>query len=301
MVRLLPDMAGINLETSDTVDSSGLNQERSDGRNKEEESDRLLRVDVWERASVAEVEMEIPGSSSFRQRNNHSNSPFAVDRNVDFKTFPFDVDIAGSSGLVHSESRAKLEADGNLSGTISAADIVRTLIFILLWYTFSTCLTLYNKELLGDKLGMFPAPLLMNTVHFTVQAVLSKIVLWFQNRKRDIAVIMTWKDYFLRVVPTALATALDVNLSNASLVFISVTFATMCKSASPVFLLIFAFGFKLESPSIKLFGIIIIISIGILLTVARETEFEFWGFIFVMLAAVMSGFRWCMTQVLLQV
>lgn len=35
--------------------------------------------------------------------------------------------------------------------------------------------------------------------------------------------------------------------------------------------------------------------------VAKETEFEFWGFVLVMLAAVMSGFRWCMTQILLQV
>ncbi|XP_010248369.1 PREDICTED: probable sugar phosphate/phosphate translocator At1g06470 isoform X2 [Nelumbo nucifera] len=102
------------------------------------------------------------------------------------------------------------------------------------------------------------------------------------------------------VVPTALGTALDINLSNVSLVFISVTFATMCKSASPIFLLLFAFAFRLETPSIQLLGIILIISIGILLTVAKETEFEFWGFIFVMLADVMSGFRWCMTQILLQ-
>lgn len=102
------------------------------------------------------------------------------------------------------------------------------------------------------------------------------------------------------VVPTALSTAMDVNLSNASLVFISVTFATMCKSASPIFLLVFAFAFRLESPSIRLFGIMFVISVGVLLTVAKETEFEFWGFIFVMLAAVMSGFRWTMTQILLQ-
>lgn len=86
------------------------------------------------------------------------------------------------------------------------------------------------------------------------------------------------------VIPTAIATALDVNLSNESLVFISVTFATMvrlstelselvespflcirlisvniiliseyiyfwfsllqCKSASPIFLLVFAFVFR---------------------------------------------------------
>jgi solute carrier family 35 protein C2 len=138
------------------------------------------------------------------------------------------------------------------------------------------------------------------------------------------------------VVPTALGTAMDINLSNESLVFISVTFATMvsyfiyygrsmqllwnlrvkqgetclmicmcffhlqCKSAAPIFLLLFAFAFRLESPSLKLFGIISVISAGVLLTVAKETEFEFWGFVFVMLAAVMSGFRWCMTQVLLQ-
>jgi hypothetical protein len=35
--------------------------------------------------------------------------------------------------------------------------------------------------------------------------------------------------------------------------------------------------------------------------VAKETEFNLWGFIFIMLAAVMSGFRWSMTQILLQV
>ncbi|CAM0912818.1 unnamed protein product [Alopecurus aequalis] len=140
----------------------------------------------------------------------------------------------------------------------------------------------------------------MNTVHFALQAVLSKIIMLFQAKGLDTAVEMSWKDYFMRVVPTALGTALDINLSNASLVFITVTFATMCKSASPIFLLLFAFAFRLESPSIKLLGIIVVISVGVLLTVARETDFDFWGFIFVTLAAVMSGFRWSMTQILLQ-
>ncbi|KAL7000612.1 hypothetical protein U1Q18_001764 [Sarracenia purpurea var. burkii] len=184
--------------------------------------------------------------------------------------------------------------------SISTIDVLKTLSLILVWYTFSTSLTLYNKNLLGDDLGNFPAPLLMNTVHFAMQALLSKAITWFWSQRFQPNVSMSWKDYFLRVVPTALGTALDINLSNASLVFISVTFATMCKSASPIFLLLFAFAFRLESPSYKLSGIIFIISIGILFTVAKETEFEFWGFVFVMLAAVMSGFRWTMTQILLQ-
>ncbi|KAK4845841.1 hypothetical protein QYF36_009768 [Acer negundo] len=188
----------------------------------------------------------------------------------------------------------------NTKNSIFAADVLKTLFFILMWYTFSTFLTLYNKTLLGDDMGKFPAPLLMNTVHFSMQAVLSKAITWFWSHRFQPSVVMSWRDYFLRVVPTALATAMDVNLSNASLVFISVTFATMCKSAAPIFLLLFAFAFRLESPSIKLLGIMIVISVGILLTVAKETDFEFWGFVFVMLAAVMSGFRWCMTQILLQ-
>ncbi|XP_059664983.1 probable sugar phosphate/phosphate translocator At1g06470 isoform X1 [Cornus florida] len=188
----------------------------------------------------------------------------------------------------------------NCKSSIPVADVLKTLFFILVWYTFSTFLTLYNKTLLGNDLGKFPAPLLMNTFHFGMQAVLSKSITWFWSQRFQPSVTMSWNDYFLRVVPTALGTALDINLSNASLVFISVTFATMCKSASPIFLLLFAFAFRLESPSVKLLGIILIISTGILLTVAKETEFELWGFIFVMLASVMSGFRWTMTQILLQ-
>ncbi|KAE8694099.1 putative sugar phosphate/phosphate translocator [Hibiscus syriacus] len=205
--------------------------------------------------------------------------------------------------------RSAYIGDGGASSTVgmktsrnsvSTADVLRTLFFILVWYTFSTFLTLYNKTLLGDELGKFPAPFLMNTIHFTFQAFLSKAITWYWSHRFQPSVPMSYSDYFYRVVPTALSTALDVNLSNVSLVFISVTFATMCKSAAPIFLLLFAFAFRLESPSFKLFGIMMVISVGVLLTVARETEFDFWGFVFVMLAAVMSGFRWCMTQILLQ-
>uniref|UniRef100_J3MBC9 Sugar phosphate transporter domain-containing protein n=2 Tax=Oryza brachyantha TaxID=4533 RepID=J3MBC9_ORYBR len=204
-------------------------------------------------------------------------------------------------GLRPSESVTKLESlERAERAALAPAVVLKTGFYILVWYAFSTCLTLYNKTLLGDKLGKFPAPLLMNTVHFALQAGLSKIIMHFQSKGMDNAVEMGWKDYFMRVVPTALGTALDINLSNASLVFISVTFATMCKSASPIFLLMFAFAFRLESPSIKLLGIIVVISTGVLLTVAKETDFDFWGFIFVTLAAVMSGFRWSMTQILLQ-
>ncbi|XP_066314996.1 probable sugar phosphate/phosphate translocator At1g06470 [Miscanthus floridulus] len=184
---------------------------------------------------------------------------------------------------------------------ISPRFLAKVIGLIACWYTLSTCLTLYNKEMLGKQMWKFPAPFLMNTVHFTLQAVASRAIVWFQQRGLEGGPSkMSWKDYCLRVVPTALATALDINLSNISLVFITVTFATMCKSASPIFILLFAFMFRLEKPSFSLLGIMLVISFGVLLTVAKETEFNLWGFIFIMLAAVMSGFRWSMTQILLQ-
>uniref|UniRef100_A0A0E0L7Z9 Sugar phosphate transporter domain-containing protein n=1 Tax=Oryza punctata TaxID=4537 RepID=A0A0E0L7Z9_ORYPU len=245
------------------------------------------------------AEVGSPRSGYFRQRSMYAADPDGVGVTP---RKAFDVENPpGAGGLRPSESVTKLESlERAERAALAPAVVLKTGFYILVWYAFSTCLTLYNKTLLGDKLGKFPAPLLMNTVHFALQAGLSKIIMLFQSKGMENAVEMGWKDYFMRVVPTAVGTALDINLSNASLVFISVTFATMCKSASPIFLLMFAFAFRLESPSIKLLGIIVVISTGVLLTVSKETEFDFWGFIFVTLAAVMSGFRWSMTQILLQ-
>ncbi|XBI65643.1 hypothetical protein VPH35_045440 [Triticum aestivum] len=193
-------------------------------------------------------------------------------------------------------------AAGSDSVPVSPWLIAKIIFLIASWYTLSTCLTLYNKEMLGKRMWKFPAPFLMNTVHFTMQAVASRVIVWFQQRGMEAErYTMSWKDYFQRVVPTALATALDINLTNISFVFITVTFATMCKSGAPIFILLFAFLFRLEKPSFNILGIMLIVSVGVLLTVAKETQFNLWGFIFIMLAAVMSGFRWCMTQILLQV
>ncbi|KAL5570876.1 hypothetical protein UlMin_020473 [Ulmus minor] len=235
-------------------------------------------------------------------RDNMDGTSIHDEGNGEAKYVPFDVEngrdtnILEGSGSTHSHKPLPQK----LKSPISVADVLKTLFFILVWYTFSLFLTLYNKSLLGNDLGKFPAPLLMNTVHFSMQAILSKSITWYWSHRFQPSVAMSWRDYYMRVVPTALGTAMDINLSNASLVSISVTFATMCKSAAPIFLLLFAFAFRLESPSIKLSGIILVICAGILLTVAKETEFEFGGFVLVMLAAVMSGFRWCMTQILLQ-
>ncbi|KAI8984700.1 Rrp15p-domain-containing protein [Mycotypha africana] len=74
----------------------------------------------------------------------------------------------------------------------------------------------------------------------------------------------------------------------------------MCKSSTLAFVLIFAFLFKLEKPTWKLVTIIVIITVGVVLMVANETEFDVVGFMQVMSAAVCGGLRWSLTEVLLR-
>ncbi|GES89184.1 TPT-domain-containing protein [Rhizophagus clarus] len=106
--------------------------------------------------------------------------------------------------------------------------------------------------------------------------------------------------YFTRVVPCAIASALEICMANASFVFITLSFYTMIKSSTPIWVLVFAFIFGLEQPRLVLIFIITVISFGVILTVAGETKFNLTGFLLVLGAAIVSGLRWSLTQMLLQ-
>lgn len=73
----------------------------------------------------------------------------------------------------------------------------------------------------------------------------------------------------------------------------------MCKSSSLAFVLIFAFLFRLEAPTWKLVAIIATMTVGVVMMVAGEVEFDILGFILIISAAFFSGFRWGLTQILL--
>jgi solute carrier family 35, member C2 len=73
----------------------------------------------------------------------------------------------------------------------------------------------------------------------------------------------------------------------------------MCKSSSLAFVLMFAFIFRLETPSWRLVAIIATMTIGVIMMVFGEVDFSALGFILVISAAFFSGFRWGLTQILL--
>lgn len=73
----------------------------------------------------------------------------------------------------------------------------------------------------------------------------------------------------------------------------------MCKSSSLAFVLLFAFVFRLETPTWRLVTIIATMTLGVILMVFGEVEFKLGGFFLVISAAFFSGFRWGLTQILL--
>ena len=74
----------------------------------------------------------------------------------------------------------------------------------------------------------------------------------------------------------------------------------MCKSSSLVFVLMFAFLFRLEVFSWRLVAVILLIFSGVVLMVATEAHFVLEGLILVLSASALGGLRWSLTQVLLK-
>ncbi|KAF9175152.1 Triose-phosphate Transporter [Mortierella sp. AD010] len=122
--------------------------------------------------------------------------------------------------------------------------------------------------------------------------------------KRQLRIKMFWNVFYVfawtKIMPCAVASGLDVGLSNNSLKSITLAFYTMCKSSSLAFVLLFAFAFKLERPTWTLAGVIGVICIGLFMMVMSEVDFVLVGFIQVMLASVLGGLRWSLTQLLLE-
>jgi solute carrier family 35 protein C2 len=97
-----------------------------------------------------------------------------------------------------------------------------------------------------------------------------------------------------------MVTALDVGLSNLSLVTITLTFYTMVKSSTPVFVLGWAYLFNVEKITWPLIGVIVVIASGEFLTVFGEVDFVIHGFLLCLTASILSGARWTLVQMKLQ-
>ncbi|KAF5388761.1 hypothetical protein D9757_005639 [Collybiopsis confluens] len=167
--------------------------------------------------------------------------------------------------------------------------------FIASWFFFAILLSMYNKWMFSDTHLNFPYPLFVTSLHMVVQFTLSGLVLtvWPKFKPERYP---TPQEYGRKAAPTGFATSLDIGLSNLSLKTVSLSFYTMVKSSSLIFVLLFAFLFHLEKFSWRLVGVVILICGGVLLMVATETHFVLRGFLLVLSASALGGLRWGLTQ-----
>lgn len=159
----------------------------------------------------------------------------------------------------------------------------------------------------GDHLD-FHFPMFTTSLHMVVQFLLASTILLIFPKLRpsvppnphgETKSLVTPLFYVTRLIPTGATTSLDIGLGNTSLRYITLTFYTMCKSSVLIFVLTFAFVFRLEKPSVKLILIILTMTGGVLMMVFGETAFHALGFALAMSASFFSGFRWGLTQILM--
>lgn len=162
----------------------------------------------------------------------------------------------------------------------------------------------------GRKYGHFECPLLLASVQFVLQWVIVELMFvlqlpaWFfgiPTPTKGTGPLSSFTAFHRFFFPSA-ATALDIGLSNLSLRFITVILATCVKSSAPLWTLLIAFVFQLETPSARLLVSILCLSGGMALAVLGESPnaFEPVGFLLVFAASMLAGIRWVLMQLLLQ-
>ena len=170
------------------------------------------------------------------------------------------------------------------------------------WFVMSALLSSYNKYVFGNGHMGFPCPLLLTSIHFLIQWIFSSIACYLFPHKLHSERIdnMSWYEWITISIPCGIVTSADVGLSNLSMVFITITFYTMVKASTPIFVLFWAYIFNIENITWNLIGVISVIAIGEFLTVVGEVEFIMKGFLLCLCASILSGARWTLVQLKLQ-
>ncbi|CAJ0768560.1 8035_t:CDS:2, partial [Entrophospora sp. SA101] len=109
-------------------------------------------------------------------------------------------------------------------------NILKNLSYIFTWYFFSTALSFYNKNLMGRDNFNLNLPLLISSIHTGVHSIITVVLmnntLPFIYERKNVKSISI-RSYVTRVIPCAVAAALEICMANASLVYVTLSFYTM--------------------------------------------------------------------------
>ncbi|XP_058065984.1 solute carrier family 35 member C2 [Anopheles bellator] len=195
----------------------------------------------------------------------------------------------GAGNARHRRSSKQQDGFGNR--------ITLTLLLIACYFSLSIGLTFYQRNLLQH----FKLPLFVVLYHLVIKLVLSVIVRGILRcaYKRP-RILLDWRTSVRKILPTGLASGIDISFSNWGLELVQISLYTMTKSTTIVFILIFAILLKLEKKSWSLGAIVIMISVGLFMFTYKSTQFDALGFSFLLFASLSSGIRWTFAQLIMQ-
>eukprot|EP00164_Ancoracysta_twista_P012331 GFYU01019329.1.p1 GENE.GFYU01019329.1~~GFYU01019329.1.p1 ORF type:complete len:392 (+),score=94.49 GFYU01019329.1:239-1414(+) len=224
--------------------------------------------------------------------------------------------------VVNSSSTFNINERRSIQSTLTTNEVtitplrraVLSLLYIILWYVSSISLTLYNKWMLSYWVADAPEctgsvkempesctfhyPFGSTAFHMAVKCVTAALIL-YATKKFDLS-MLTWEYFFKFAFPVGCSTALDVGLSNLAIRMSSVSFYTLIKPSTLVFVLGCGIMLGIEKPTRQLLVIVLTIFAGVALASYGEVEFDAVAFILIMVASMLSGLRWALTQVMLQ-
>ena len=195
--------------------------------------------------------------------------------------------------------------DGEDAATRAMRDVrargLKCSLLVLVWFSTGTGLALFNKQILGVERGGFPCPIFLTSMQFAMQYAMARAclgagVLEDAEKARGKREEVPSEVYWRNLAPVGAAMALDIALSNLSLAFITVSVYTVAKTSTIVFTLGLAFLFRFERPTWFLGGVVTLVVVGQVMSVEGDAQFDVFGFIMCLIAALMSALRWIFSQ-----
>lgn len=174
---------------------------------------------------------------------------------------------------------------------------LKSICVLLIYFCLSISLTFYQKYLLKEL--RFPLSIVLAhlTVKFLLAAAIRSYLECTYSTQRT---TLSWRQYWRKMAAPGVFSALDIGLSQWSLEIISVTLYTMTKSTSVIFIYICALFLRIEKLQWSMSAIVVLISGGLFVFTYESTTFNMLGFLMALTAALTSGLRWTLSQVLMQ-
>lgn len=168
--------------------------------------------------------------------------------------------------------------------------------YILVWFSLSCGMILFNKWLLYYL--HFPFPMTLSFCHMVTASLLSFLLCRVFNVYAVPSISM--HDYLRKLLPIGVCYTGSILLSNQVYLYLSVSFIQMLKAMTPVVVMLLSFALGLQKPSLELVVSIVSISSGVAVASYGEVTLVWIGVIIQVVALTIEATRLSLIQILLQ-